>query len=120
MWDLRALRSPLMRAQKPRSQAVREMRGFELSSRYVVKPRKIPDSMTTSGEVNRATQKSIKPLLYPMPPYKLVINPSRNNWLNSMIARLNSLVEIWIEQFDKNLLITLTKPPIWMLCLSLG
>ena len=28
MWDLRALRSPLMRAQKPRSQAVREMRGF--------------------------------------------------------------------------------------------
>ena len=28
MWDLRALRSPLMRAEKPRNQAVLEMRGF--------------------------------------------------------------------------------------------
>ena len=28
MWDLRALRSPLMRAKEPRSQAVHEMRGL--------------------------------------------------------------------------------------------
>src|SRR5271165_3401789 len=28
MWDLRALRSPFMRAKKPRSVAVHEMRGF--------------------------------------------------------------------------------------------
>src|SRR5208282_424880 len=27
-WDLKALRSPLMRAKKPRSQVVHEMRGF--------------------------------------------------------------------------------------------
>ena len=37
MWDLRALRSPLMRAKKPRSQAVHEMRGFlrKVSTRIV-------------------------------------------------------------------------------------
>ena len=34
MWDLGALRSPLMRAQKPRSQAVREMRGFLSGALY--------------------------------------------------------------------------------------
>ena len=49
MWDLRALRSPLMRAKKPRSQAVHEMRGFLRR-----------DALKIAGKLGAAVEKSGK------------------------------------------------------------
>ena len=59
MWDLRALRSPLMRAKKPRSQAVHEMRGFlslDVAHREKLRPREPAEEVgLLVGQLDRAS-----------------------------------------------------------------